>query len=210
MVTRDRKELPPYAKMPYEFDIDRIKSELVDMPTEVRDYISLTCDANSAYSSYDKNTYHLIPITDFDEENVKEFATYKKAGRKDMRFDERRYTKILDWARNSYIEEVLGTFKGQVTRSHVRRMNPGGYLKFHMDYNTKYSVRYHIPLTTNDDCVFKFKLELDGEEECMHMPADGSCYFFNQGYYHQAENNGKTDRDHLVLAVHGQEDIQHL
>ena len=37
MVTRDRKELPPYAKMPYKFDIDRIKSELVDMPTEVRD-----------------------------------------------------------------------------------------------------------------------------------------------------------------------------
>ena len=129
MVIRDRKELPPYAKMPYEFDIDKIKSEIVDMPTEVRDYISRTCDTNSAYSSYDKNTYHLIPITDFDEENVKDFATYKKAGRKDMRFDERRYTKILDWARNSYIEEVLGAFKGQVTRSHVRRMNPGGYLK---------------------------------------------------------------------------------
>ena len=42
------------------------------------------------------------------------------------------------------------------------------------------------------------------------VPADGSCYFFNQGAYHSAFNKGPTVRDHLILAVNGQEDISFL
>lgn len=217
MVIRDRKELPPYALMPYKFDIEKIRKELIHMPNKVRDHISNTCDipahlntdtVDGAYSSHAFDTYHMIPLTEYDEKNTEEFDDYKTV--KNPMKDERRYTKVLDWVKDTYLEEVLNTFKGQVTRTHMRRMNPGGYIKYHYDYNTKYSIRFHIPLTTNEGALFRFKLNPKDEEQVLHMPADGSCYFFNAGYLHQAENNGTTDRDHLVLAVHGQDDIQHL
>ncbi|SVD68597.1 uncharacterized protein METZ01_LOCUS421451, partial [marine metagenome] len=114
-------------------------------------------------------------------------------------------------AKGTYIEEVLNTFKSQVTRVHMRKMLPEGFLNYHMDYDTKYSIRFHIPLKTNADCYFKFKESKETDhEETIHIPADGSCYFFNQGQYHSAFNKGKTERDHLVISVYGQDDIAHL
>jgi len=208
--TKSRKELPPYKKMDYFFDIDKLKKLLSDMPNDVRDFISNKCDTNSAYSSYDEGTYKMFPLTTFDSENKDVFENYSFAKNLHPEHDERRYTKKLDWIKGTYIEEVLSTFKGQVTRAHIRNLSPGGYLKYHMDYDTKYSVRYHIPITTNEGCVCRFKKHKNAEEHILHMPADGSCYFFNQGWLHAVENTGNTDRYHLIIAVNGQEDLYKL
>ena len=236
---KGRKQLPYLMKMPdpYCFDIKQINKELREnekVITGIKDYIANKCDVTADiehslsgtptkavqlagelgehpnnYSSFENGTYNWFPVSVFDKKNKTEFETFKNLER-EPEFDERRYTKILSWAKGTYIEEVLKTFKGQVTRVHMRRMSPEGYLNYHMDYDTKYSIRFHIPLTTNPDCYFKFKRTLDGEEEKFHLPADGRCYFFNQGAYHSAFNEGNTDRDHLILAVNGQDDISFL
>ncbi len=204
---RDRKELPPYAKMDYKFDIDKIKKELSNMPNDTRDYISNKCDVNSTYSSYDQGTYKMFPLTSFDKDNKDIFEDYAYAKNLNPEHVDRRYTKKLDWIKKSYLEEALSTFKGKVTRVHIRQLSPKGYLKYHIDYNTKYSIRFHIPITTNEKCICKFKKDKKSEEQIVHMPADGSCYFFNQGWLHSVENRGTTERYHLVIAVVGQEDI---
>ena len=167
-------------------------------------------DHQESYTSYEDGTYIWYPISVYDQKNTTQFQDYKSL-EKEPEFDERRYTKILQWAKGTYIEEVINTFKSQVTRVHMRRMLPEGYLNYHMDYDTKYSIRFHIPLKTNPDSYFKFKKSKNtDQEEIIHIPADGSCYFFNQGIYHSAFNKGKTERDHLILSVHGQDDIVDL
>jgi len=239
LIMKNRKELPFMAKMPepYTFDIHQINKELIENSAVIegiKDYIAKKCDPKAAdehalsgtpqkavqlaadlgdhpdtYSSFEEGTYSWYPISVYDPKNKTEFDSYRMLKR-DPEFDERRYTKILKWVKGTYIEEVLNTFKSQVTRVHMRRMLPDGYLNYHMDYDTKYSVRFHIPLKTNYNCYFKFKRGEQGLEETIHVPADGSCYFFNQGTYHSAFNEGTTARDHLILAVNGQEDISFL
>jgi hypothetical protein len=236
---KGRKMLPYIAEMPkpYVFDIERINKELKEnskVIEGIKDYIANKCDTAADtehslsgtptkavqlvgelgehpenYSSFEDGTYNWFPVSVFDKRNKTEFDTFKNL-EKEPEFDERRYTRISSWAKGTYIEEVLKVFKNQVTRVHMRRMSSEGYLNYHMDYDTKYSIRFHIPLTTNPDCYFKFKRTLDGEEEKFHLPADGRCYFFNQGAYHSAFNEGNTDRDHLILAVNGQDDISFI
>ena len=113
-------------------------------------------DHQESYTSYEDGTYIWYPISVYDQKNTTQFQDYKSL-EKEPEFDERRYTKILQWAKGTYIEEVINTFKSQVTRVHMRRMLPEGYLNYHLDYDTKYSIRFHIPLKTNPDCYFKFK-----------------------------------------------------
>ena len=84
-------------------------------------------------------------------------------------------------------------------------MAPGHSIKPHIDYNTTYSIRVHIPIITNDQSFMCVKNK-DGIQK-MHMPADGSVYFLNTGMTHWAENNGDNGRIHLVISLNGQEDL---
>ena len=207
---RSRKVLPFIVKMPkpYVFDIDKINKELKEnekVRQGIEDKNQLSIESLSNYSSFKDGTYSWFPISVFNKDHKEEFETFNNL--KDPELDERRYTKMVDWVKGTYIEEVLNTFKGKVTRVHVRKMEPDAWLNYHMDYDTKYSIRFHVPLTTNPNCYFMFKRTENGEEDRIHLPADGSCYFFNQGAYHGAFNKGLTDRNHLTIAVDGQEDI---
>ena len=68
------------------------------------------------------------------------------------RLDERHYNLIKDWVKGTYLEEVIKSFKGEGTRARIAMMDPGAYVAEHIDYNTDYSIRFHIPNTTNRDC----------------------------------------------------------
>ena len=85
-------------------------------------------------------------------------------------------------------------------------MKPKGFILPHMDYNTSYSVRYHIPIQTNPWSYIGIqrKNELP---EVKHLPADGGVWFINQGWKHSAWNLGQTDRIHLIVSVMGQDDL---
>lgn len=145
--------------------------------------------------------YRQIALTEYnpDEEN----RIYDKKIPK-SRLDERHYNKIKDWVKGTYIEEVINSFKGETHRARVAIMEPGFNIKPHIDYNTDYSVRYHIPLTTNKDCGFF--AEKNGERIYQHMQP-GEVWFLNQGLRHSAWNKGKTPRSHIIISVNGQEDL---
>jgi hypothetical protein len=120
------------------------------------------------------------------------------------RLDERHYNKIKDWVKGTYLEEVIKSFKGETTRARIAIMEPGAYVAPHIDYNTDYSIRFHIPITTNEDCGFF--CERDGEKIYQTMEP-GSVYFLNNGLKHSAWNKGKTPRSHIIISVNGQEDL---
>ena len=122
------------------------------------------------------------------------------------RLDERKYGRPADWIKGTYLEEVFERFKGKITRVRCARMEAGTVIKEHIDYCTSYSIRVHIPLITNDSCGFYF-VRPGQPRDFLKMPADGRCWFINQGFRHSAWNRGEVRRDHLILSIMGQEDL---
>ena len=160
--------------------------------------------------------YRQLSLTEFDGEKTERkleqdnnITTYRKSTNPDDPsynpvMDERRYTRRKDIC-TGYWNEILDTFKSPVTRTRFAYMAPGHSIKPHIDYNTTYSIRVHIPIITNDQSFMCVKNK-DGIQK-MHMPADGSVYFLNTGMTHWAENNGDDGRIHLVISLNGQEDL---
>lgn len=151
------------------------------------------------------NPYKQMPLTEYNPNfDPKKFHVKIPKNR----LDERQYNKIKPWVKNTYLEKVLSTFKGFVTRVRISRMEPGCIVDEHIDYNTDYSIRVHIPLRTNNKSGFYIRRDLNGKKDYIQMPADGHCWFINQGYRHSAWNKGDTPRDHLVLSIVGQDDLE--
>lgn len=160
--------------------------------------------------------YRQLSLTEFDGERSERqleqdnsVSTYRKSTNPadpsyDPVMDERRYTRRKDIC-TGYWNDILDTFKAPVTRTRFAYMAPGHSIKPHIDYNTTYSIRVHIPIITNKDAFMCVKTK-DGIQR-MHMPADGGVYFLNTGLTHWAENNGTEGRIHLVISLNGQEDL---
>lgn len=160
--------------------------------------------------------YKQLSLTEFDGDKPQRqleqdtgIKTYRKSTNPDDPsydpiMDERRYTKRKDIC-TGYWNDILDTFKSPVTRTRFAYMAPGHSIKPHIDYNTTYSIRLHIPIITNENAFMCVKTK-DGLQK-IHMPADGSVYFLNTGMTHWAENNGDEGRIHLVISLNGQEDL---
>jgi len=160
--------------------------------------------------------YRQLSLTEFDGErperkldNDNSVTTYRKSTKVgdpayQAVMDERRYTRRKDIC-TGYWNDVLDTFKAPVTRTRFAYMAPGHSIKPHIDYNTTYSIRVHIPIITNQDAVMCVKDKIGVSR--IHMPADGSVYFLNTGLTHWAENNGNEGRTHLVISLNGQDDL---
>lgn len=234
----DRKQLPPFLKLPYQFDINKILVEF----EKFRD-LDLYDDLNpsnpkSAYGDfynsstklehlkkfinekeqaiYGSEFYKQLSLTEYDGNITNRFVsedntvgTYRKSTitddeKYDPVLDERRYTKRKGIC-TGYWNDILDTFKAPVTRTRFAYMAPGHKIKPHIDYNTTYSIRVHIPIITNK-AAFMFVKNKDGVHK-MHMPADGSVWFLNTGMTHWVENNGNDGRVHLVISLNGQGDL---
>jgi hypothetical protein len=119
--------------------------------------------------------------------------------------DEHSYNELLDEFKNSYVEEVLSMFRAKPTRVRYIVKKPGAFILPHIDYDTTYSMRYYIPLKTNEWAFTAIK-EKNKEPMVVNLKADGSVYFVNPGYMHSAWNFGSSDDIRLILSVNGQED----
>ena len=121
--------------------------------------------------------------------------------------DEKLYDKRNENCKG-YVSEVLDMIEekiGHVTRTRYAVLMPGEEIKPHMDINTDKAIRIHVPLITNEKCVFGVKGKKTQVEK--HMEADGSVWFINQGYQHWVKNDGDQPRVHLVVSVVGQDNI---
>jgi len=162
--------------------------------------------------------YRQLSLTEFDGEHTaprvveldNSFSGYRKSTNVDNScynpvMDERRYTRRKDIC-TGYWNTILDSFKAPITRTRFAYMAPGHKIKPHIDYNTTYSIRVHIPIITNPAATLSVKHHNTIQQ--IHMPADGSVYFLNTGLVHWAENNGDEGRVHLVISLNGQEDIE--
>ena len=92
-------------------------------------------------------------------------------------------TITLYWAklyRKRYIctewNKILDTFKSPITRTRFAYLAPNYEIKPHIDYNTTYSIRVHIPIITNEEsylCAY----DTSGNIIEQHCPAGGSVGF---------------------------------
>ena len=230
MVLLDRKQLPPFATLAYKFDMNKIQEAFAKFHNTPYDDLNFQ-NPDSAYGDFYNSKaklehlkkfttngeyYKQLSLTEFDGDrperntvNDTKFSTYRKSTNTsdaayDPVMDERRYTKRKDIC-TGYWNTILDTFHAPVTRTRFALMAPGHHIKPHIDYNTTYSIRVHIPTVTNENAVMCVKTK-DGVQK-MHMPADGGAYFLNTGMTHWAENNGEEGRIHLVISLNGQDDL---
>lgn len=197
---KKREELPNYLRLKQKFDINELRicyEENKEKMHESWDAVSKKCATKFVDIEDDK--YTSIGLTNFIDNG------YEIMG--DKEFDERNYTSLMDWVSGTYFEEVIKSFHGTACRIRLLKMSPGAILMPHIDYNTTYNVRVHIPIYTNPWALFGTKRK-DGEVKVHHMPDDGGCWFINQGWEHSAWNFGKTDRIHLLIALNDQTDIE--
>lgn len=118
--------------------------------------------------------------------------------------DERNYTQRTDLAVGAFAQ-LLDSFRGRVTRSRFAVLMPGFRTATHIDADTDYTIRIHIPLVTNPDC--HFGIIKNNVDHRRHLPADGSAWFVNAGFPHYVENLGCEPRVHIIVALDGQQDL---
>jgi hypothetical protein len=216
-----REELPFFKKLSYEFDVDRILKDF-DLIKDKSDDLTIeggygdlvgskapkleNAFGIGKYTEYVdgmvKGDYTQVGMTQYNPDAVDRDYNIKISKK---RPDERHYNALRPELEGSYIQEVMNTFRGEATRTRIAILKPGSAIKPHIDYNTDYSVRYHIPLKTNELCGFS-NVDKQGNKEEIHMGL-GECWFLNQGFRHSAWNNGDTERWHLIVSVLTQEDL---
>jgi hypothetical protein len=106
------------------------------------------------------------------------------------------------------LEKILDMFPSKLTRVRLAYLKDHFDIKPHVDYDPSYIVRYHIPLITNTDAKMFMERGTDLAE--IHLPADGKVYFFNSGLKHWVKNDGDEGRLHLIIDVHGQQELENL
>jgi Aspartyl/Asparaginyl beta-hydroxylase len=106
------------------------------------------------------------------------------------------------------IEKILDMFTSKITRVRLAYIAGNHDLKPHIDYDPSYIARYHIPIITNTGA--NMFMNRNGQIYKKHLPADGRVYFFNTGIKHWVENNSDQARVHLIIDVHGQDELEHL
>lgn len=106
------------------------------------------------------------------------------------------------------LEKILDMFTSKITRVRLAYIAGNHDLKPHIDYDPTYIVRYHIPIITNPGV--KMFMQRNETIYTRHLPADGRVYFFNTGIRHWVKNASNQDRVHLIIDVHGQDELKHL
>jgi Aspartyl/Asparaginyl beta-hydroxylase len=94
-----------------------------------------------------------------------------------------------------YYRTVLDRFACPLQAVRLMRLTPGSVINEHADHDLCFeqgSVRFHIPITTNDGVVF----ELNRRRVILEA---GSCWYLRLSDPHRVANQGDADRVHMVI-----------
>lgn len=214
---KSRKELPPFLKLSYTFDIDRLVSEyekfMKNRPWDA--YYNEYADLRDGWpgiensSEWKNDTSAQMALTVFNKNF--EIRKNRNSGSKwdhtfyknNKIYDGRAYNHLKNDL-PPYFKEVIEFFQPYRERVILSKMGPNKSLKPHMDHDSLLSIRFHIALKTNKDCFLGF-ITKEGEKIKKHIPADGSVWFLNPGTIHWAENNSNEERIHLIINTDSQE-----
>jgi hypothetical protein len=99
-----------------------------------------------------------------------------------------------------------GYTNGQFPRIMLAKMPAGCKIERHIDGApaAKFPHKIHVPLFTNDKAFFYVEKPLIGKCK-LHM-MEGCGYEVNNNTYHWAENNGDTDRIHLIFEYYNEDE----
>jgi aspartyl/asparaginyl beta-hydroxylase (cupin superfamily) len=101
-----------------------------------------------------------------------------------------------------HLSDLLECIKSDLGHVSVRqailtRLCSGDEIKRHKDVGpiTKQTHRIHVPIVTNEDCIFTIA------EESRNLKAGEIWIIDNTDRYHSVANNGNLDRVHLIVDV---------
>jgi len=166
--------MQPIKKTKLKFDFREllIKYNSVEIPKDV---------------TYDQNQ---IAITSFDGKNVmvdnKFNEDYKRIPEIDLNL-------MNEWFKDTYVEEVIHTINKTYNTTKWRFMRLSSERRAY-SYHKDETKRLHIPLLTNDECMFII------EKQLYEMNQPGVLYEMDTTQYHTALNLGWSDRVHMVGA----------
>ena len=146
----NKYDLPNFKEMSWSVDT----SKLMDCFKQFKNTFDPV--SNSYGAEFFSDDYEQMTITKMTSSN-------KIRGK----IDERNYTELLPEFKGSYIEEVLNNFKSPYTRVRFVVKKPGSFILPHMDYDATYSVRYFIPIKTNNWAFTA--VERNGEIETQNL-----------------------------------------
>jgi quercetin dioxygenase-like cupin family protein len=166
-----------WLKLPYSFDIQRLKSDLAKInESEWINHVNT--------SAYNKK-WCCIPLYSIDGRT--EIITV---------FDEKaeyKPTKILQ--RCTYFQEVIDSFKCDKAGVRLMSLAAGDEIKLHVDSYSGYEsgvVRIHVPIQTSPQVSFT----VDGEP--IHF-TQGDSWYLNADCLHGVQNPTDSDRIHLLI-----------
>lgn len=106
--------------------------------------------------------------------------------------------------KNTYIETVYNQisdmFPGGAGRAKIAFMAANSTVESHIDADSSFILKVHIPLITDPNVMFFVKYQKDWYP--YHMQPDGSAILLNVGLPHRVENNSNINRYHLIINVY--------
>ncbi|MBA95778.1 MAG: hypothetical protein CMP21_08700 [Rickettsiales bacterium] len=91
---------------------------------------------------------------------------------------------------------------GKLSKAAIVLLKPNGQVLRHIDHHSFYKTRdrYHLGLQTNPNCLLKC-----GDEEISIK--EGELWAFNNKEYHEAFNNSKADRIHIIFDIYKPQEL---
>lgn len=166
-----------YVKFPFQFDAARLKADLARVA------------ADEWISHFNQSNYE----GDWSVASLRSNGGKTKQIYPDPHAEGFEDTEIL--ARCAYVREILSAIECEKEAVRFMLLAPGARIKEHKDYFMGFEdgvVRLHIPVITNAQVEFY----LNGERVPMH---EGELWYLDFSQKHRVENNGTTDRIHLVM-----------
>lgn len=158
---------PSYYRFPLQTLRTEVRESLHLYPRDVSTYTPL----ERMRGMKDKNSAHYHPL--FDEANYDEPTSCLSGD----------------------ISDLFQRLPDRPFRSAFVNLQPGRDISPHIDTDPSLILRFHIPITTNEECCLGFITGNTMSE--FHLPADGHIYFINAGYPHFAFNKGSSARWHI-------------
>ena len=163
----------PFLKLPWQFDAERLASEVEALSERFWLDHPSGLPGNSA-----------VPLVSVDGAMNHAFDGAMKP------------TEAL--MKSHYIHQVIASFGEVVARSRLMRLAPGAQVAEHVDFNYHWvsRVRIHIPIITNPQVNFYCG------DESVHM-AQGESWLFDSWRRHRVVNASDSARTHLVIDLAG-------
>lgn len=163
----------PFVRLPWQFDAERLATELSALDSAPWMPHPSGMAGNDA-----------LPLVSRHAENNNDFDGVMAP------------TKYLD--QSPYMQQVLGAVGEVYGRSRLMRLAAGAQVSQHVDFNYHWysRVRIHVPIITNEQVVFHCG------DEAIHMAA-GECWIFDSWRHHKVVNDSDIVRTHLVFDTSG-------